>query len=235
MPPHTARQPQDEYTRRLEAREVDVARLKALDTRLSLARGLTFVAGLLVVALVFNSPRLLSAAVPLVIAVFVALLIVHGRVIDRLKRATAAVDYYRTGLARLRDKWHGVGADGARYIDPDHVYADDLDLFGRGSLFQFISRARTRLGEDTLAGWLMAPAEITDVKARQAAVDELRPSLDLREQLALLDAEVHDGFDQKRLRQWAAQSPQPVSTWNRIAAVILTVATTTAAIYWLLF
>jgi hypothetical protein len=35
----------------------------------------------------------------------------------------------------------------------------DLDLFGPGSLFELLSIARTRAGEDTLASWLLAPAD----------------------------------------------------------------------------
>ena len=59
--------------------------------------------------------------------------------------------FYERGLARIEDRWAGSGETGERFDDPHHVYAADLDLFGKGSLFQLLSTARTRMGEDTLA------------------------------------------------------------------------------------
>jgi hypothetical protein len=38
----------------------------------------------------------------------------------------------------------------------------------------------TRAGQDTLAGWLLAPAGAAEVRDRQAAIAELRGRLDLR-------------------------------------------------------
>lgn len=66
-----------------------------------------------------------------------------------------------------------------------YVYANDLDLFGRGSLFELLSLARTRTGEDTLARWLTSAADAPEIHARQEAVEELASALDLRRQLAL--------------------------------------------------
>src|SRR6185295_6412531 len=95
-------------------------------------------------------------------------------------------ELYRKGIERLDDSWAGKGSTGERFIDRKHPYAKDLDLFGTGSLFELISTARTRVGEETLAAWLMSPATPDVVRARQKSVDELRPGLDLREDLALL-------------------------------------------------
>ncbi|MGC4082639.1 MAG: hypothetical protein QM736_11140 [Vicinamibacterales bacterium] len=82
------------------------------------------------------------------------------------------------------------GPDGSRFIGGHH-YARDLDLFGRGSLFQLIDTARTEAGEETLADWLREPAPVADVLARQQAVAELRDRIDFREMLAVLAAEAH--------------------------------------------
>ena len=76
------------------------------------------------------------------------------------------------------------------YLEPDHPAAADLDLFGVGGLFERLATPCTRAGEDTLAGWLLAPAGAAEVRDRQAAVAELRGRLDLREQLAYLAGQV---------------------------------------------
>ena len=63
---------------------------------------------------------------------------------------------------------------GRRYLDESHPYAGDLDLFGRGSLFQLLCQARTRLGEDTLGSWLLTAATPSTIDFRQRAISELR-------------------------------------------------------------
>ena len=49
----------------------------------------------------------------------------------------------------------GAGETGQRFVDPNHPYSADLDIFGKGSLFQLVCGARTSAGEATLASWLV--------------------------------------------------------------------------------
>ena len=226
--------PHSEYTRRLAERQQTVGRCAELDRRISTVRGLVFLAavGILIAAWAgfMSFGWMLVPA-----AVFVGLLVYHSLIVRRLDRAREAVRYYEAAVDRLQDRWVGAGADGERYLDPAHPYASDLDVFGRGSLFQLISRARTRLGEETLADWLRAPATAEAVQRRQAAVDELRERVDQREELALLDAEVHDHLDQRRLLEWSQQPPHLVSRWRRVVGALLAAATIAGLIAWLAF
>ena len=85
----------------------------------------------------------------------------------------------------MEDKWAGTGETGERFRDPKHTYADDLDLFGRGCLFELLSTARLPMGEKFLAQWLRSPSRLAAVVERQALVADLRENLDLRESLAV--------------------------------------------------
>ncbi len=116
--------------------------------------------------------------------------------------AHRAVDFYSKGLARLEGRWSGQGVKGLEYLDLQHPYAADLDLFGEGSLFELMCTARTRAGEEALASWLLTAAKPEMIRERQAAVDELRPRLDLREDLELLGVEVRGGLDPAALFVW---------------------------------
>ena len=136
---------------------------------------------------------------------FVVLMIVHARVLNANDRLARAKRYYERGMSRLDGTWAGHGADGSRFI-AEHLYARDLDLFGRGSLFQLLDTARTEAGEDTLADWLRAPASVPEVQARQQAVAELRERVDFRETLAVLAAEAHVSRT-GTLTRWAATAP----------------------------
>jgi len=136
------------------------------------------------------------------IAVFAALIVVHNRLERQRESLRRAVQFFDSGLARLAGQWAGHGQAGERYLDPAHPYAQDLDLFGKGSLFELLSTARTHIGEDTLARWLLAPADPATVRRRQQAVDELRPRLDLREDLAVVAEEARTGVDPISLAAW---------------------------------
>ena len=74
---------------------------------------------------------------------FLALVVFHERVLRRRQIAERAVRYYERGIARLEDRWAGTGEPGERFRDSKHPYAEDLDLFGKGSLFELLSTART--------------------------------------------------------------------------------------------
>src|SRR4029077_20260381 len=122
-----------------------------------------------------------------------------------LRRAARAIAYYERALGRLENRWIGTGSPGERFRDPRHVFSDDLDLFGRGSLFELLSTARTGRGEQVLAGWLLAPGEPQQVAARQEAVKELRPGVDLREEIALMGDDLRAAVDDRKLGAWGTE------------------------------
>ena len=159
--------------------------------------------------------------------------------LDRIEtersRLARAIAFYGRGLARLDDAWAGTGERGDEFVDPKHLYAADLDLFGDGSLFQRLCAARTRRGMATLAGWLLSPAAPEVVRARQAAVDELTPNLDLREDLAVLGDDTRAAVDARALSAWgtapAAFGSPALLTAGRIASVAGTLALAAGVAY----
>jgi hypothetical protein len=154
-------------------------------------------------------------------ALLAALAVLHEHLLRLLERRRRAERYFERALARLDGKWAGTGEGGDRYLDLAHPYAQDLDLFGKGSLFELVCTARTHIGEDTLARWLLAPADPETVRARNEAVDELRPRLDLREDLAVVAEEARTGVDPVSLAAWGEASPLIESRWLRGAAFAL--------------
>ena len=159
--------------------------------------------------------------------------LVQDRITQARRRSERAAALYDQGLDRLDDRWAGRGATGERFLDAAHPYAEDLDLFGHGSLFELLSMARTRVGEETLAHWLLSPAAPDVVRARQAAVAELRPQLDLREDLALLGEGVRSGEDAQTLAAWAAVPPWRISRSMRVTAMVLALLAVITLVLWI--
>ncbi len=207
------------YRQRLTEREATAATLQAREQRLANLRLITALAG---VAMAWPAIAGGWGALLLVpFLAFVGLVIAHDRVIRRRVTAERAVALYRQGIGRVSHQWAGSGEQGERYRDAEHPYSEDLDLFGRGSLYERLCQARTRSGQDCLAGWLLAPADTPTVAERQAAVRDLTPRLDLRETLVLSAGELQTGADTARLVAWGAAPTALRDRWPLAAAYLL--------------
>lgn len=125
----------------------------------------------------------------------------------RRERVGRAAAFYREGLARLDGEWTPAPLTGEELAPPDHPYARDLDVIGERSLFTRLCRARTSAGAAALARWLLAPAPPAELRARQAAVRELRDRLDLREALALAGPPGIARIDADALAAWGEGRP----------------------------
>ena len=224
--------PAEEYGERRRIRESRVAGLEDIHIRLGNVR-LGLAALTVLLAWLSLRSHLLSAwwlIAP--VAAFAGIAFWHSRVLRSRELAQRAVAFYERGLARIEDRWAGTGESGERFSDPHHVYAADLDLFGAASLFQLLSAARTRMGEETLARWLLAPAKVDEIRNRHAAVHELREALDLREDLAVLGQDASVGVYPEALANWAESPNQMSPRWLVWAAPLLGVGAVMGAISW---
>jgi hypothetical protein len=197
--------PRAEYSRRLDAwrariAALDTAHLRVSNLRLGIAAAVAVACWL---AFGRNAISPLWIAAPT--AAFVALMVLHARVLERRERAQRAERWYARGLDRVNGSWPGKSRHGSRFLE-DHPYARDLDLFGRGSLFELLNTASTEAGEETLADWLRAPAAILEIRDRQAAAAELRDKVEFRENLSVLAAE-SEVSGTGNLARWAIAAP----------------------------
>lgn len=208
--------PQAEYERRLHQLRVAEVVYKRRDDQLAYTILVLILAAITVgIWLLFSKTHSLYwAAVPIAIFVFVA--VIHSRAIRALRNCRRAIAFYERGLARLANHWIGQGQSGDCFLDTKHPYARDLDLFGRGSLFELLCKARTRAGEQTLASWLLAPASPDEVFSRQAAVSETRDHLQFREDLAVLSEGVDAAGHPEKLAAWAEENTSSGPGYLRI-------------------
>ncbi|HEY7391386.1 MAG TPA: hypothetical protein VH640_22920 [Bryobacteraceae bacterium] len=199
--------PRPIYTSRLEERRAHLAWRERRHQALGYVQLAVVICGLAIVWLALFNHAFPVLWVFLPAAIFIALLVVHDRLLKTAEFRRRAVRYFERALARLDGNWAGTGEAGTQYLDPAHPYAQDLDLFGKASVFELLSTARTQIGEQTLAQWLLHPAHPETIRARQEAVRELRPSVDLREDLAVLAEEARTGVDPVSLAAWGEQPP----------------------------
>ena len=218
------------YRQRLAERQAALAAWERTHSAYAGLRIAVFVAGIGIVVIGGAAASVNYLAGP--IAAFLMLAIGHARLLNARDRVRSAIGFYERGLARVTHQWIGRGRDGLALAPESHLYATDLDLFGRGSLFELLATTRTHAGEETLARWLLAPAAPDVVRARQQAVRELAGMLDLREKVAVMGDEVRLGVHAGMLRRWSSAPIELRGTGPRILLAALVAATVSALILW---
>ena len=235
--------PMVEYRRRLLAHEERGARLKAMHLWLGyvrLALVVVFLASAWFGIFLKEGPRWM-VLVPM--ALFVVVGVWLGRISRRLGVARRAAEMYRLGIARMEDRWVGLevrevpGALSAEVRGKlsASLYAGDLDIVRPGGLFELLCRARTRMGEETLLTWLLEPAGVAEVLARQAAVEELRGRVDFRERMGVAGETAAVGVQAEALREWADAEDVLTQRWMPWVAGVLAVLAVVmlAVVIWL--
>lgn len=179
----------DETRRHLEGllaeRRARLQRARAVERHVVTLAMVAFVTGAVLVLLSFDRLFGLVWWWTLPGAGLVVVLLVAWReaATRRRRRAGFSVDWLVRALARLDDRWGFGQEDGSSYVDPEHPYTQDLDVFGEGSLFQRMNACHTALGRDRLAAVLSGKSGAEQVLDNQQAVRELLEDPGLREEL----------------------------------------------------
>jgi energy-coupling factor transporter ATP-binding protein EcfA2 len=179
------------YIERVNIHAAARDRERRTSASLSRWRLLTFLPGfgLLIWGITGAGSLALGSGTILLLA-FAVLVVRHARVEERVSWFEALRTVNERAIARLDRNWDALpAADPPAGMSLDaHPYAQDLDLFGRASLFQWLGPAATSPGSATLARWLAAAADPAEVISRQDAVDDLAGRAEWREQLAAYGA-----------------------------------------------
>lgn len=213
-----------EYQTRFQQRESTVAQLQRRHFWLGNVRIAVFVA-IVVLAWFSRTRSLIFLLLIAAIILFIALIVIHRRVVRAMNAAKRAAEVYRRGIARIEDRWAGTGDTGDEFKDPLHLYAEDLDILGHGSLFQLLSTARTRMGRQCLARWLLTPAGPQEIQERQSAIAELKTKLDFKENLAVVGESERIEAHPEALAQWGKElSGLKDGLWWALLLAVLSLA-----------
>jgi MutS domain V/MutS domain III len=224
--------PADVYTERLAQHSHLLDRFDRLQHRIGTTR-LALAISFLALAWACITYRALPPAWLLLPAsLFVAALLYHQRIRAQRSLAQRAVLFYRKGIERLQGKDDDSGPGGDQFLDQHHLYGADLDLFGKNSLYQRLSLARTPMGKSVLAQWLLQPANRRTILDRQACIAELRGRLNLREDLATVGDAARVTLEPTTLTRWLDSPDQLSQLWLEVSAIALTVLALATATVW---
>ena len=199
--------PENHYTERLSLTKGQLQQVKKQIFRISMLRLALFIAGIAGLYFFFNQTTLLIICICLTFLPLFILVKIHNRFFIRKEWLETQARIIQEELQALSGDYSSF-EDGKEYVNPEHPYSFDLDIFGRRSLFQSINRTCTFFGKNRLAKWLQNHLhEKTSIEKRQEMIREISEHTLFREQFRVAGL-VHHGqsSDGEKIQAWS-QSP----------------------------
>lgn len=199
--------PENHYTERLSLTEGQLQQVKKQIFRISMLRLALFIAGIAGLYFFFNQTTLLIICICLTFLPLFILIKIHNRFFIRKEWLETQARIIQEELQALSGDYSSF-EDGKEYVNPEHPYSFDLDIFGRRSLFQSINRTCTFFGKVRLAEWLQNHLhKKTSIEKRQEMIREISEHTLFREQFRVAGL-VHHGqsSDAEKIQAWS-QSP----------------------------
>jgi len=199
--------PENHYTERLSLTKGQLQQVKKQIFRISMLRLTLFIAGVAGIYFFFSQTPLLIVCICLTFLPLFILVKIHNRFFIRKEWLETQAHIIQEELQALSGDYSSF-EDGKEYVNPEHPYSFDLDIFGRRSLFQSINRTCTFFGKVRLAEWLQNHLhEKTSIEKRQEMIREISEHTLFREQFRVAGL-VHHGqsSDAEKIQAWS-QSP----------------------------
>ncbi len=224
------------YNNRLKALQED---LKKLQQKKSVFGWLRFGS---IAAIIAGFYLLWNMGILYVIVVSIMLLILFVKLLYADLKNKAAINHTNhlininnDELKYLEERYHDF-PEGNQHALPDHLYANDLDIFGKASLFQYINRCTSEMGGIQLASYLQFPADPEIILQRQSAIKELSEKIEWIQDLQAKGKEKQiTTLTKIRLKKWA-EEPTAFSQfkpwkWLRYLLPIIILAVITLYIF----
>jgi len=192
LPPH------QEYAERISRFDSQIAKIKRIENILSLIK-LALAAGFIIF---FYKAATAYAPVYLFLltgsaVLFTAAALIHENHIRKRSFIQTLKFVNEEEIGSLNHEFPAYDS-GESFMDPDHAYSSDLNLFGERSLFHYLNRAATGMGSRCLAKWMRSLPPLKESEkpaARQAAVSELAGMIDLRQKVQTRGKMVEDSLE----------------------------------------
>ncbi|MDY6800487.1 MAG: hypothetical protein SVU94_04600 [Bacteroidota bacterium] len=173
---------------------------------------LLFIVGIVFTIKDFSCIRLILTLTWLVL--FIGFVVLHLAQNQKLKLVQSFIQINKQELKALNYDFAEFN-DGEEFIHRDHPYAYDLDLFGKGSLFQCLNRTFTQAGRIFLADRLLNPLfNKQKIEYTQQAIQELSEKIDWRQHLQATGKLVNiSPDDNQKIKLWVKAPANFINKW----------------------
>ena len=198
------------YQERINQFAGNLMALERKSKKISLTRLAVFVISIVCVYYFAQNDGAVGIAVSVLtgIILFLVLVRIHSVTLEEKKLQEALLAVNSNEKSAFRG-YYGGFYDGAAYNSPDHPYCHDIDLFGPGSLYQFLNRTASYSGREALARMLKEPyLEKEEIIKMQDAVKEMAPMLEWRHLFQAIGIAYKEGpGDRQKIEDWSLSKP----------------------------
>lgn len=200
--------------------------------RISYLRLLTFIAGLIFIYQGLSKGNDLYTVVGIaVMVIFIILIRFHGLMEVKIKSHDKEIECADRYLARINGGWRDFSDDGSEFVAEDDTLSHDIDLLGKGSMYQLISVAHTGFGRKRLADTLcLKNVDIDESSDRYEAVRELSEDKEFLIEFEAVSSRIYDKKDEDEEQKEYDYHPMKFPFWMGIIMAIVPVINITAIV-----
>ena len=185
------------YTEEKQRLETELKATKNKLANLSILRLIVFVLTSAGIYFLFDTLRVVGVIGAVGVIVFGILLIKYLDAKESKKLLITKIKINETEIRVLEGDFSFLKT-GEEFIDPTHVYSNDIDLFGRGSFFQYINRTSTQQGAKELAKTI-TENHILSIDKKQEVLKELSQKVAWRQHFSALASLVTTRYSTKEI------------------------------------
>ncbi len=210
--------PSDFYKLQIEIHSEELQKIKRQLAVSSTLRLLVFLLACFGVYFFFGNAKVVIAIIVSAIAAFIYLVTKHSALQYKRDLKKALIAQNEIEIEVLNRVFHHLPS-GEKYKDPLHFYSQDIDLFGRGSIFQYLNRTALGSGSDFLAQ-LFTENTIDSILKKQAAVNELSAMPEWRQQFAAIASLVKTEVSATAVTDWLTGYKNFVPKWIKPVSLV---------------
>lgn len=200
---------QNYYQNRIKAFRKETAILQKTNKRLSAFRLLSAVATFVLFYLILPYSMLAAISVAVILISALSYFVrKYGKNDKKIKELNRLANINANEISCLNTRHNDLFYNGKEYLEANHPYASDLDIYGSHSIYQLINRCVSKSGNDSLGKYLNQPSNNKDIRERQKAVKELSTQVDWRQNI------IQYGLS-KKLKN---DNPDFVSNWGKTSS-----------------
>ncbi len=213
--------PSDFYKKQIEIHSEALQKIKRKLAVSSTIRFFVFLLACFGVYFFFGNAKIVIAIIVIAIAAFVYLVSKHNSLQYERDLKNALIAQNETELQVLDRVFHHLPS-GEKYKDSQHFYSQDIDLFGRGSFFQYLNRTALESGSDFLAK-LFTGNNIDSITKKQNSIAELSKITEWRQQFSAIASLVKTEVSTAEVVEWLKDYKTFVPKWIKPVSFVFSI------------
>ncbi|HEY0031019.1 MAG TPA: hypothetical protein VGC65_09695 [Bacteroidia bacterium] len=222
------------YRERISEFNKEIDEQNAKFNKIFYGRSLLFIATIIFFLFFLKTTPFISfSVVPVTVILFLFLLSKE----IKLKRKTSflknLIQINEMEIRLINKDFSGI-YEGSEFLNKQHNFISDLDIFGRRSIFQLLNRTSTFTGKTKLAQWLTSPfLDKERILQRQAAIKELASKPDWGHHFIALGFENKEqSTDKEVIKDWLNEPNSFSSSFLKTASFLLPILSVLSIIFY---